>query len=329
MSRTGTFLFQILQLNVNRMERRCSEMEEKEQLLKETIQRTQKTIETQAGVLFSNYDKQINLLLENKQLLEQFKKATKDYDSLQFYLNEVTQPDLLTITAKYAGIDIATIIITKDKTTISTETQEESNKEQFKCDIQLKDEDLKSIQAKRFLEFFKQDFKLKTKPNKENQEAMLLAEFSKTSSYDKILTGIQPIKYSTLYYPIPIMMNQKKMEYINILARTKVRKITIIEVMSEDQELESILTQATAKATMLLNILSRDNGDRWYKIFGFHGAKPSHLTIKVCIAVPKSSKIKEFEPFTIQSENGVLDYRYLQFDADAEKVTAIISNVND
>ena len=304
-------------------------MEDKEQQLKETIESTQKIIETQAGVLFNNYDKQINLLLENKQLLEQFKKATKDYDSLQFYLNEVKQPDLLTITTKCKGIDIATIAINKEKTTISTETQDKSNMEQFKCDIQLKDEDLKSIQAKRFLEFFKQDFKLKNKPNKEHQEAMLLAEFSKTSSCDKILTGIQPIKYGTLYYPIPIIMNQKKMEYINILARTKIRKITIIEVMSEDQELDSTLTQATAKATMLLNILSRDNGDRWYKIFGFHGAKPSHLTIKVCIAVPKSSKIKEFEPFTIQTENGALDYRYLQFENDAEKVTAIKSNVND
>lgn len=304
-------------------------MEDKEQQLKDTIESTQKIIETQAGVLFNNYDKPINLLLENKQLLEQFKKATKDYDSLQFYLNEVKQPDLLTITTKCKGIDIATIAINKEKTTISTETQDKSNMEQFKCDIQLKDEDLKSIQAKRFLEFFKQDFKLKNKPNKENQEAMLLAEFSKTSSYDKILTGIQPIKYGTLFYPIPIMMNQKKMEYINILARTKVRKITIIEVMSEDQELDSILTQATAKATMLLNILNGEHGDRWYKIFGFHGAKPSHLTIKVCIAVPKSSKIKEFEPFTIQTENRALDYRYLQFENDAEKVTAIKSNVND
>lgn len=304
-------------------------MEEKEQLLKDTIDRTQKNIETQAGALFNNYDNLINLLFQNKPLLEQFKKSTKDYDSLQFYLNEVTKPDLLTITTKYAGIDVATITITKDKTTISTETQDTSNKELFKCDIQLKDEDLKSIQAKRFLEYFKQDFKLKTKPNKENQEAMLLTEFSKTSSYDKILTGIQPIKYGTLYYPIPIMMNQKKMEYINILARTKIRKITIIETIGEEQELDSILTQATAKAVMLLNVLSGENGDRWYKMFGFHGAKPNHLTIKVCIAVPKSSKIKEFEPFTIQTENGVLDYRYLQFENDAERVTAIKTNVND
>lgn len=158
---------------------------------------------------------------------------------------------------------------------------------------------------------------------------MLLAEFSKISSYDKILTGIQPIKYGTLYYPIPIMINQKKMEYINILARTKIRKITIIETIEEDQELDSILIQATTKATMVLNILNGELGDRWYKVFGFNGTKPNHLTIKVCIAVPKSSKIKEFEPFTIQTENGLLDYRYLQFDTDAEKVTEIKTNVND
>lgn len=79
-------------------------MEEKEQLLKDTICNTQKIIENQSEVLFNNYDKLINLLYENKLLLEQFKKLTKDYDSLQFYLNEVTQPDQLTITTKHIGI---------------------------------------------------------------------------------------------------------------------------------------------------------------------------------------------------------------------------------
>lgn len=59
------------------------------------------------------------------------------------------------------------------------------------------------------------------------------------------------------------------------------------------------------------------------------GTKPSFPRIKVCIAVPKSSKIKEFGPFTIQTENGVLDYRYLQFENDTIKVTAIKTNVND
>ena len=78
-----------------------------------------------------------------------------------------------------------------------------------------------------FLESFNQDIELKTKPNKEIQESMLLEEFSKRQSYNKLLTGIQPIKYvDTLYFRIPITINQKQKKYINILARNKVRKIT-------------------------------------------------------------------------------------------------------
>ena len=170
-------------------------MQEKEQLLKDTIESTQKTIETNAGVLFSNYDKQINAIIESRPLIEQFKKLTKEYDTLQFYLKEVTQVDLFNVLAKYKGIDIASITISKDKTTITTETYDKSNKELFKCNTQLKQEEFNSINTMKFLEHFKRDDIIpKTKPNKETQESMLLAEFSKTSSYDKLLTGIQPIK---------------------------------------------------------------------------------------------------------------------------------------
>ena len=37
-------------------------MQEKEQLLKDTIERTQKIIETQAGDMFNDYDKQLNTM---------------------------------------------------------------------------------------------------------------------------------------------------------------------------------------------------------------------------------------------------------------------------
>ena len=158
---------------------------------------------------------------------------------------------------------------------------------------------------------------------------MLLQEFAKTSSYDKLLTGIQPIKYGALYYPIPIIMNQNKMERINILARTKVRKITLMEVAEDGQELNDILAQATAKSVFLLNLLHTEQGDKWYKLFGFHGRLPQYLTIKVCIAVPKSSKIKEFEPFQVQSGIDTLDYRFLQYENDLEQITSIKTNVND
>ncbi|MBR0491173.1 MAG: hypothetical protein IJJ82_03895 [Clostridia bacterium] len=100
---------------------------------------------------------------------------------------------------------------------------------------------------------------------------MLLEEFSKRQSYDKLLTGIQPIKYEdTLFFKIPIPINPKQMEYINILTRTKVRKITLVEVLQDEQDLDTILAQATAKAVFLTNLLHTEQGDKWYKLFGFH-----------------------------------------------------------
>ena len=159
---------------------------------------------------------------------------------------------------------------------------------------------------------------------------MLLAEFSKTSSYDKLLTGIQPIKYEdTLYYRIPMTISSNPTEYINILARTKVRKITIIESLEDGQDIDTILAQATAKAVFLTNLLHTEQGDKWYKLFGFHGRLPTTLTIKTCIAVPKSSKIKEFQPFQVQNGIDTLDYRYLQYENDQEQITSIKTNVND
>lgn len=305
-------------------------MQEKEELLNSVIEKSQKTIE-QSKDWHIKYDKQVNAMLESRPLLDQFKirRLTKD-SALQFYLNEITQPDLITITAKYKGSGIATITITKDTAQISTETYDKTNKELFNIDTKLKNEDLNNIQTHKFLEHFNQDIKLKTKPNKETQESMLLAEFSKTSSYDKLLTGIQPIKYAdTLYYNIPMTIGANPTEYINILARTKVRKITIIEVLQDGQDLDTILAQATAQAVFLTNLLHTEQGEKWYKLMGFHGRLGNQITIKTCIAVPKNSKIKEFQPFQIQNGIDTLDYRYLQYENDQEKITSIKTNVND
>lgn len=247
-------------------------MQEKEQLLKDTIERTQKIIKTNAESISNSYNKQVSIMIESRILFEQFKKQIKEYsDTIQFYIKENASFDLSSVLAKYKGIDIAIITISKDNITISTETYNKSNKEQFNCNTQLKNEDINSIQAKQFLEYFKQDLKLKNKPNKENQECMLLAEFSKKSSYDKLLTGIQPIKYEdTLYYRMPMTISSNSTEYINILARTKVRKITIVEVLEDSQELDTILAQATSKAVFLTNLLHTEQGNKWYKLFGFH-----------------------------------------------------------
>ena len=146
------------------------------------------------------------------------------------------------------------------------------------------------------------------------------------------LTGIQPIKYSNLFYPIPIILNPKEEHgYIDILTRTKVRKLTIIEALTEKATPEMILANATSKAIFLLNLLHTEQGQLWYKIMGFHGRVTPHLTIKVCIAVPKqlANKCKRFEPFELRAGADSIEYHYMSYDTDGAKITKIDTTLNE
>lgn len=305
-----------------------------DKLLKQ-IEHTQKKME-QNQEWKSTYDKHASVLLESRNLLEEFSKNCKEYQHLQFYLAEIspTQGDLLAILAKFNGQNIARIRITKDGSSyITTNEFNESNKS-LGCKLQLNDAEWNSKETKEFLDYFRGDIPIKTKGNERATiESMLLNEFAKTTSYDKLLTGIQPIKYSNaLYFPIPIITSTKdEVQYINVLARTKVRRITVFELMDESQDPATVLADATAKAIFLTNLLHSKSGDKWFKLFGFHGRIPPHLTIKVCIATNKklSSKCKEFAPFELRNGVDTLDYRYLYYENDPTKITNIITNVND
>lgn len=237
--------------------------------LETTIEQAQKTIE-QSKDWNKTYEEQAKILTEKKSLLDQFYKEVKQFEGIQFYLTEVhpTQDNIFTVQARYQGQPIATIKIAEDKNTVTTTTYDESNKKNYNCDIQLKDNDLRTKETMQFLTFFNKEMKPKGKINEQSHtQAMLLAEFAKTSSYDKLLTGIQPIKYSNIFYPIPIVLNtQEEHGYIDILTRTKIRKLTIIEPMREDQTPEMVLANGTSKAIFLLNLLHTEQGQQWYKI---------------------------------------------------------------
>lgn len=302
-------------------------------LLEETIKQAQKKIE-QSKDWSKTYEEYANVLKENKPLLDQFYKQVKSFDGIQFYILEVksTQPNIFTIQARYKGQAIATIGITKDNTTITTKNYDESNKKIYNCEIQLKDNDIKAVETMQFFNFFNNDIQPKGKINEQaHLESMLLSEFAKTTSYDKLLTGIQPIKYSNLYFPIPIILDTKKETgYINILTRTKVRKLTIIEPLTGDHTPEMILANGTSKAVFLLNLLHSEKNQEWYKILGFHGRVTPHLTIKVCIAVPKElkAKCKEFEPFELKAGTDSIEYHYMSYNTDGNAITKLDTTLN-
>ena len=301
-------------------------------LLEATITQAQATM-NQAKEWQKTYEEQAKTLTENKTLLDQFYKQIKNYEYLQFYLAGVnpTQDNIFTIQARYLGQPIATIEITKDHTTIST--YDEINKSTYNCDIQLKNQEWNTKETMQFLNFFDKEIKPKTKiKEQEHIQAMLLGEFAKTTSYNKQLIGIRPITYSNLFYPIPIILNpNEEPGYIDILTRTKVRKLTIVEPMNEKQTPEMVLANATSKAIFLLNLLHTEQGQQYYKIFGFHGRLTQHTTIKVCLAIPKQlkSKSKEFEPFELKVDTDSIEYHYMTYDTDGTQITSINTTLNE
>ena len=303
-------------------------------LLEQTIDQAQKMLE-QSKDWQQTYEEISKTLTENKPQLDQFYKQVKNYEVIQFYLSDVpsTPSDTILIQARYQGQPIADISISKEETTISTKQPNENNKKTYNCDIQLEGEELNTKDTYKFLEFFNKEIKPKDKIDEQaHLNSMLLQEFAKTSSYDKLLTGIQPIKYSNLFYPIPIILNtEEEHGYIDILTRTKVRKLTIIEILTEKATPEMILANATSKAIFLLNLLHTEQGQIWYKILGFHGRVTPHLTIKVCIAVPKQlkAKCKEFEPYELRANTDSIEYHYMTYDTDGDKITKIDTTLNN
>lgn len=241
------------------------------------------------------YEEQLKILNDKKPLLDQFHKDIKEFEEIQFYLigARPTQDNIFTIQARKDGEPIATIKIAEDKTTVTTTTYEESNKKNYNCEFQLKDHNLHTKETMQFLTYFNKEMKPKGKINEQTHtQAMLLSEFAKTSSYDKLLTGIQPIKYSNLFYPIPIILNPKEEEYgyIDILTRTKVRKLTIIEPLTETQTPEMVLANGTSKAIFLLNLLHTEQGQQWYKILRI--SRTSNTTSKYKSMYSSSKTIK-------------------------------------
>ena len=306
-----------------------------QKMLESRIEQVHKILEQNKEEWQTTYDKQADIILDNRNLIDQFTRSCRNIEHLQFYLTEVsiTPPSIFKIAVRYKGQPIATIETTKDNSYITTEQYNENNKKDFECKIQLKDEEWNSKKTQEFIEYFKENMPIKNKGNEQARiESVLLSEFSKTSSSTKILTGIQPIRIGNLYHalPIPIKSNKADTEYINILTRTRVRKLTIFEIMKENQTEESAFTQATDKAVFLLNLMDSTSGDKFYKIMGYHGRKPSRLNVKVCIAVDEksSSKLKKFEPYTIQYGANSIEYHYMYFREDKNKITSIKTSVN-
>lgn len=305
-----------------------------EQELKETIDNTVKAI-TKDNSWKKTYDKMAILLLDIRELLKQFYKQCKDYKHLQFYLKEITSPDpiLIKITVMYQGQPVADVTIDQEgKATVTTQAYDESNKKIYNCKLQLQGEEWNTDQVNQFMEYFSQDLEPKGKIDEHAHiENMLLQEFSKQNAKEKILLGIQPTKLEGIINPLPVLFNGAEPSYINVLCRSKIRKLSVIKVLEDDETLQSALKKATEQAVFLTQLLHYENGHLWHKIFGFKSSVPSHTTVKVCIAMNKKSAKKDDEitPFPLKCESDCLQYHALYYETDGKQITAIKTTLNN
>lgn len=310
-----------------------------QEVLKKNIEQRNKQLE-ESNEWKVTYGKMANIILDNRAILKKLWKECRGLEYLDFKLMEVsvTPPTLFKITLSYMGQPVADIQITKEEQIyISTGAYNDTNKKNFKCSIQLDGEEWNSQKATEFIEYFKGDIKPSGKINEITlKEKLLLDEFSIKTSTDKLMTGIQPVKIENLTYSLPIFTGNVEdlgAEPINILTRTKVRRLTIIEVMKAEDTEDTVINRATEKAVFLLNLLKAENvGDQWYKVMGFHGRIPMcGNTVKVVIATDQATNYKEHEPYSIEVECDKIEYHYMHYatDKDMTKIKKIKSSLNE
>jgi hypothetical protein len=247
----------------------------------------------------------------------------------------------LLLDVRYRGQSVATLKVNKDIVTISTKKQDDKNLRYFNCNIQLNDIAWQETGASEFRKFFKNRTYSRNDNNKKNEEHnvenLLLSEFSKRNSKNKQITGIQPIKISGVRFgmPTPISASDhKELTYakhsgggIDIFSRTgkgHATYLTVIEVKDENNSKEppkDALKQGIQYAVFIRELLRSNCGKDWYKIFGFTGGIPKHLTIRAVCAMPDDNPDKSFEKQTYLIGDDKVECHYIYFKYDGKQLT--------
>ena len=325
-------------------------LENLKEMLKKTINLTDEKLK-QSENWKMIYEKRANSILENEKKQIDLKKKFYKRKPFTYYetISKINK-NKMNVSVRYLGQEVAEITVESDgEVTISTDKYNDRNKNNFNCNIKLDNVSWnKSEEAKKFRKFFIEREALRNNKNKNNEEhrieSSLLTEFLKENSEDKLLCGIQPVTFVGFRFPMPIAITASGKEpelggkegssggNIDILARTKGRKITVIELKDENkpqEDINKVLEQATAYAIFILKLLRSNSGEKWYKIFGFTGNIPKKIKIRVCSAMPlkKDGTYDTFETFTLPFENDMLEYHWIYFKEENKKIKEIESSL--
>jgi hypothetical protein len=277
------------------------------------IRTCEKTIAEVRGLLELNeewierYAKYAPAILKNRDMMRSHKTMFHEWAPLHLYMTVGSAKDQMEYSLRYRGQDVAKLNVKKENITITTTKYTNTNIRDFECDIELHKCGWRSEPAKLFRQHFSRTGKRTTISQKGNEEhrfeSLLLTEFSKRKSADKLLLNIQPVKLAGIarFQMLTPLKASKLMnlEYsgasgggIDIISRIgKSAKLCIMEVKDENTSSEppaKVIQQGLAYATFVRELLRSKGGNDWWNIFGFKGIPPTSLDIYTTCVMPSS-----------------------------------------
>lgn len=293
----------------------------------------------------TRYEEYAEKLIANSKLILEIKQKFREWKPLFLYMNVTSAKSNLIFSLRYLGQDVAKLKVGTDQIIISTEGFGEKNLRDFECEVKLNKCQWRSKEAKSFRNHFSGNPKRTIDSGKGNDEhrieSLLLSEFSKKSSVDKILCNIQPVKLACISrFQMPTSINASninKLEYsgshgggIDILSRIGTGggvKLCIMEVKDTNNPQEppaKVIQQGLAYATFIRELLRSNSGEAWWKLFGFNGKLPAQLKLYVACVMP-SLDINDvsFTDEKIKIENDTIQFHFVYFEETGNTITEI------
>lgn len=261
----------------------------------------------------NRYEQYADQMLGNFETILNKKNKFNEWAPLFLYMTIGSAKEGMPFSLRYQGQDIAKLKVDKNEdVTISTNGFDGNNDSHFGCNVQLKDAPWRSKKASDFRKHFSANPKRSGTAKKGNEEHrvenLLLIEFSKQKSENKILCNIQPVKIAGVarfQMKTPLSAsNLSKLGYsgsngggIDILCRIGTGggvKLCVMEVKDEHSPAEppgKAVKQGLAYAVFLRELLRSSSGSKWWEIFGFKKSEelPKKLEIYVVSAMPPKS----------------------------------------
>lgn len=304
------------------------------------------------------YHKYATDILKNMSVITSARKSFHEWDPLKIYLttsNAKSISKTVRFELRFLGQTVAKLKSDGSRPQLDTKDYDVKNLRDFGCTVSLINEFWDDKGAKKFRKHFKTLAKPRsTNGNKANEEhrieSLLLTEFSKKSSTNKALTGIQPVKIGGIRFPMPTPIkasNHKKIEYsgprgggIDILTRVGTggndTRLCIMELKDENKQSEppcETIKQAIAYATFIRELLRSKSGHLWWELFGFSGSVPQKLVLYAACVMPSNKyDDKTFANLTFDFANNNSDDKIilhtLYFTETVTKNRSIINQID-